>query len=232
MSKLPTHQNNNSTWFWLAFIPVFGGIAIAYAGQKIKQNNLIWAGIGCVIASFLLSSSGIILVIWLSQIGLAVYLKQKFFLINKPIKENFTGRNLKYSSEKKQDKIDINTCSKDDLVYGLGLPIVYANDIEAVRHQGYIFTQIEELSDIAGLPQNYVQKIASLITFTYDLNQELEVSWRRLNAYSQHQLIECGIEQKTAEKIVEERDKNGSYQSVIEVQRRTGIPLSCYQHLI
>ncbi|MEA5510706.1 helix-hairpin-helix domain-containing protein [Crocosphaera sp. UHCC 0190] len=232
MSKLPTHQNNNPTWFWLALVPVLGGVAIAYAGQKIKHNNWIWVGLGCVISSFLLSSSEIILIIWLSQIGLAFYLKQNFFSLENPTKESFPGKNIKYSSGRNQEKIDINTCSKDDLVYGLGLPIVYANDIESVRHQGYIFTSVEELSEIAGLPQNYVKKIASLITFTYDLNQELEVSWRRLNAYSQHQLIECGLEQKAAHKIVEERDKNGSYQSVIDVQRRTGIPLSHYQHLI
>lgn len=143
-------------------------------------------------------------------------------------------RNIKHqnSLNQKKNKIDINTCSKDELVYDLGIPIIYANDIEYLRHQGHLFTYLEELSELAGLPENYIKQLEPFVTFTYDLNKELAISWQRLNVYSQPQLINCGLDQMIAQQIIKEREKNGTYRSVIDVQRRTGIPMSCYRHLI
>ncbi|ACK65025.1 TM2 domain containing protein [Rippkaea orientalis PCC 8801] len=138
-------------------------------------------------------------------------------------------RNL---STKKQTKIDINTCSKDELVYQLNLPIFYANDIDAVRRSGYLFTHVEELHEIAGLPENYIKKLAPLVTFSYDINKEIDVSWQRLNVYSIDQLMRDGLDAKVAQKIVQERDKNGVYKSVIDIQHRTGLPVNYYRHLI
>jgi ABC-type antimicrobial peptide transport system permease subunit len=68
--------------------------------------------------------------------------------------------------------------------------------------------------------------------FSYDINKDFAVSWRRLNLYSIPQLIECGILPNIAEKIVAEREKNGLYNSVIDVKNRTGIPINHYHHLI
>jgi DNA uptake protein ComE-like DNA-binding protein len=130
------------------------------------------------------------------------------------------------------EKIDINTCSKHDLVYALGLSIVYANDIDAVRQEGHIFTHIEELSEIAGLPERYQRTLAPLVTFTYNLHHESDISWRRLNYCSVEELTGEGIEADIARRIVEERDKNGVYRSAIEVRNRAGVPLKTYQQLL
>jgi hypothetical protein len=55
--------------------------------------------------------------------------------------------------------MDINIYSRDEMVWHLGLPILYANDIDAIRTEGYRFTCIEELSEIAGLPESYLPKL-------------------------------------------------------------------------
>lgn len=230
MSQSPNQKN--PVWFWLAWIPIFGGIAIAYAGQKINNNYWIALGIGAVISCLVLSSSPLTMMIWMAQICSSFHLKNQISsqkVINYSRSSNRKKASLRGNS---QVKIDINTCSKDELVYELGLPIVYANDIESVRREGYIFTHVEELSEIAGLPENYITQISAFVTFSYDINKELDVSWRRLNSYSHDELIECGLDSKIAKIIIKERKKKGAYKSVIDVQRRTGIPLSYYHHLI
>jgi DNA uptake protein ComE-like DNA-binding protein len=46
------------------------------------------------------------------------------------------------------------------------------------------------------------------------------------------ELIELGLDPTSAEVICNERALHGSYRSLIEVKRRTGLPLSLYKHLI
>lgn len=129
-------------------------------------------------------------------------------------------------------KLDINNCSKDELVRVLELPIVYANDIESLKNEGYIFTHIEELSDIAGLPKSYLGKLADQVFFAYNANQELEFSWQRLNVMSIEGLIASGLNSDLAQQIVAEREKNGEYRSVIDIKRRTSIPFHNYKTFV
>lgn len=128
--------------------------------------------------------------------------------------------------------LDINTCSKDEMVKILGLPIVYANHIESLQNEGYIFTHLEELSEIAGIPESYLPKIAPLINFSYDEKLENYLSWRRVNTFSQEQLIELGLSMEVAQKIVKERHKNGGYQSVMDIKKRTGFPFHVYRQIV
>ncbi len=225
-------SNHSPKWFWFAFLPFFGGLAIAYVGNKFKNNNLIGLGVTSVIMSFILGYSEVVLLIWLAQIGTAFYLKKQWDVRSGNNQNSLKARRTRKLSGNPQEKIDINTCSKDDLVYCLDLPIVYANDIDAIRSQGYLFTHVEELHEIAGLPENYIRKLSPLVTFSYDINKEADVSWRRLNSYSLEELIQEGLDTKVAQKIVEERQINGGYKSVIDVQIRTGLPLNSYRHLI
>ncbi|MGF1539885.1 MAG: helix-hairpin-helix domain-containing protein [Pleurocapsa sp.] len=217
-------------WVWYSFIPTFGGLAITYAGNKTKTSKWVWLGVGFVASSVLLSTE-LIAVIWLAQIGTAFYLKKNYLIktSGKQISTNdvYTARVI----AKNQEQVDINNCTQNDLVYTLGLPIVYANDIKALVQEGYIFTYLEELSEVAGIPENYLKKIEPLITFSYDINKEADISWRRLNTLSLNDLIACNIEPSAAQKIIEER-KNGTYKSLIDVRKRTGIPINIYQHLV
>ena len=59
----------------------------------------------------------------------------------------------------KKGKIDINQCTKDQMVYDLGLSIIYANDIEILRNEGYIFTDIDELAEVVGIPESVLRRI-------------------------------------------------------------------------
>ncbi|WP_442939951.1 hypothetical protein [Nostoc sp.] len=78
----------------------------------------------------------------------------------------------------------MNECFKHELVNYLGLPIVYANNIESLLNERYVFTHVEELIEIAGIPEKQVARITPLITFSYNYKKEADFSWKRLNTYS------------------------------------------------
>ncbi len=229
LSKLLTKIPN---WVWFSFIPIFGGLSLVYAGNKAKTRSWIWLGLGITGIGCLLSYTEIFPLVWIFQIGTSFYLKKKFLLKTGLKRIAITDRQTANIVAEYRGKIDINTASKDELVYDLDMPIVYANNIEMMRQEGYIFTYVEELTEIAGIPETYVRKIEPLVTFSYNINQDLDISWRRLNSYSKSQLIESGISSEAAGKIVAEREKNGSYNSIIDVKRRTGLGLTYYRHLI
>jgi DNA uptake protein ComE-like DNA-binding protein len=220
---------NNSFWTWLACIPILGGLALVYIGKKTEQSLCINIGLGLTAASFILSSSGIIGLIWIGQIGAAVYFRQRI-LNNYSLKDDRGKANRSLIA--KGQKLDINSCSKDDLVYYLSLPIVYANNIEFLRDKGYIFTHLEELHEIADIPNSYLSRLAPLLEFQYDERKEGILSWRKLNNYSLDELIVCGLEREIAIEIVKERSIKGEYKSVVDLIQRTGLPLHKYRHLL
>lgn len=223
MSKRHSWIEQTPKWVWWSFVPVFGGLAISYAGQETKTKN--WIILGCAItASALILSQveGALSIIWLAQVGTSFFIKDSFLAKNGS--KVLTVANNAHA-------IDVNKCTKHELVHSLGLPIVYANDIESLRNEGHIFTDAEELSELVGVPETTVARIAPLITFSYDYRQEADFSWRRLNANSAEELIAFGLDPKAAKKIVAERER-GEYKSVMDVKRRTGLPFSAYRQIV
>jgi hypothetical protein len=220
-------------WVWWSFFPGLGGLAIAYAGFKAKTPLWIAWGIGICLLSFAFNNSGISGLILIGQVILAFSLKKEYNIKISPrgtlIPEDVETAEL---IAKVKGTIDINTCSKNDMVKVLGLPIVYANNIESLQNEGYVLTYLEELSEIAGIPENQVKKIAPLIHFCYDAKLEHHLSWRRINVLSVEDLILLGLSQKVAKQIVSERKKQGDYKSVIEVKQRTGLPFNSYRQII
>jgi DNA uptake protein ComE-like DNA-binding protein len=229
MTNLSPRSPESFTWIWLSLIPVFGGLAIANAGKIANNKSWISVGLAFTATSLILHAQSVFVMIWFAQIGMGLYILQQ--INSQQLIAGNKTRKISSTLSPNREKIDINTCSKNDLVYQLELPIVYANDIDSVRHEGHIFTHLEELHTIAGLPENYLKKLEPLIIFTYDINKEIDVSWRGLNNYSVREFISLGIEESVASKIVAEREKNGLYRSAIEVRNRTGIPLKYYQQL-
>ncbi|MEH2151318.1 helix-hairpin-helix domain-containing protein [Nostoc sp.] len=219
-------------WVWLSLIPTFGGFAIAYAGYKSKTKTWIAIGIIIPILALALSANSLVFVIWIAQIGVAFYLKKAFLVKmypkNLPVPEEQELANLVATT---RDKVDINECSKHELVNYLGLPIVYANNIESLMNEGYVFTHVEELIEIAGIPEKQVTRITPLITFGYNYKKEADFSWKRLNTYSTDELITCGLDGAIAEQIVAERQQRGEYKSLIDVKQRTGLPFTTYRHI-
>ena len=220
-------------WVWWSAFPAFGGLAIAYAGKKAKTNSWIALGFTLTGVGLLFAETAWFAPMWFVQIGLAIYLKKPFLIKtypkHLPLPEDAQNWSLVANL---REKIDINECSKNELVYRLELPIVYANDIEALRHEGYIFTDLEELTELVGVPQKTVNRIAPLIIFTYDYKKEANLSWRRVNTHSIQELVDCGIDSAVAMKIVNEREKKGTYKTVLDVKRRTGLPLSLYREIL
>ncbi len=230
----PSWFDQTPAWVWCSCIPLFGGGAIAYAGVKSSSHVWIGVGAGFVAAAFIASSISPIAIniIWISQVVTAFALKREYLVRTYP-------RSLALPEEPKlfaaiaahRPKVDINSCSKNDLVNVLGLPIVYANDIELLRNEGHIFTSLEELNQLLEIPNATLKKIEPMVIFTYDYRQESGYSWKRMNRMSVDELIAVGIEPRYAIAIAEERQKNGEFKSIMDIKKRTGVPVSAIQHL-
>lgn len=217
-------------WFWLTMLPVLGGLGIVYAGNKANRHTWLYTGLfvttlGIVLSSYLSHLLGFV---WLSQIAIAFFIKDDYVQIleSKTNKTNLRQADASKILATATEPVDINNCSKDDLVYGLGLPLVYANEIESARNEGYIFTHLEELMEIAAIPESYLAQLEKLIVFNYYQGQATDVSWRRCNHLSEQELIGCNLEPQVAASIVRERNARGIYNSFPDLRKRTGLALA------
>lgn len=232
----PSWFDQTPKWVWWSFLPALGGGAIAYAGVKSGSNIWIGVGAGFVAGAIIFPSvpvlSNFATLIWIAQIATAFALKRDYLVKTYP-------KHLPLPEDPKlfgaiavhRPKVDINTCSKNDLVNALGLPIVYANDIYSLRNEGHIFTSLEELHDILEIPNATLKKIEALVVFSYDYRQESGYSWKRINAMTAAELEGLGLEPNVAEAIAAERQLHGEFKSIMDIKKRTGIPFSAYRHL-
>lgn len=230
----PSWFDQNPAWFWCSFVPVLGGGAIAYAGVKASTNVWIGVGAGFVAAAIIFApiSETLAGLIWVAQIATAFALKReylaKIYPKELPLPED---PKLFAAIAANRPKLDFNSCSKNELVNVLGLPIVYANDIDSLRAEGHIFTSLEELHDILEIPNATLSKIESMVVFSYNYRQEASYSWRRVNSMTTDDLIAMGMESTVAIAIVDERQRRGEFKSVMDIKKRTGIPFSAYRQL-
>ncbi len=231
----PTPKNSPTpAWVWLSLVPVFGSMALVYAGNKANTAKWMYLGAGILTVSLLSTSSAVFYVAWMAQIFISFNIKDAFLrkTAKNPELPGFHNLAQYQAMPIAKAQLDINSCSKDELVRVLGLPIVYANDIESLKNEGYIFTHVEELSEVAGLPESYIGKLAGNVIFTYNSNKEMEYSWQRLNVMSIDELVMAGLNGNVAKKIVAERESNGEYRSVIDIKRRTSIPFHSYKIVV
>jgi len=233
MSDSDSWFNQIPAWVWWSCFPFLGGGAIAYAGNR--ANRKIWIAIGAVFVAVSLAPipSDVIVFIWIAQIATAFMLKREYLIKTYP-------KDLALPDDPKlfaaiaahRPKVDINTCSKNDLVNVLGLPIVYANDIDSLRAEGHIFTSLEELHEILEISNSTLKRIEPMVVFSYDYRQESGYSWKRINSMNVDELIGLGIEPQVAGAIASERQSRGEFKSVMDIKKRTGIPFSAYKHLV
>ena len=228
----PSWFEKTPQWVWLSCVPFIGGGAIAYAG--LKCGSKIWIGIGAgfVAAAIALPSYSFWSLIWFAQIGTAFALKREYLTKTYP-KELPLPEDPKLFARiaATRPKIDINSCTKNDLVNILGLPIVYANDLDSLRSEGHIFTSLEELHDVLGISNETLKKIAPLVIFSYDYRQESSYSWKRINSMTADELIGLGLDAKVATAIAIEREQRGEFKSIMDIKKRTGVPFSAFKHL-
>jgi hypothetical protein len=221
----PSWFDQTPSWVWWSFVPALGGGAIAYAGVKSGSN--IWIGIGAcfVTAGIIFYSSpylsGFATIVWLAQISTAFALKREYlaktYPKHLPLPED---ERLFKAIAANRPKIEINSCSKNDLV-----------NVDSLRAEGHIFTSLEELHDILEIPNSTLQKIAPMVVFSYDYRQESGYSWKRVNSMTADDLMAIGIESNIAIAIAEERQRRGEFKSIMDVKKRTGIPFSAYKQL-
>jgi DNA uptake protein ComE-like DNA-binding protein len=223
-------------WVKLSWIPLLGNGALIWAGLKAKNPLLtiiggaLFAGFGGI---FLTNLYQFIQYIYILQVVIAYSFKTDFLIRTFPdhlALPSDTGLAQKVISWR--GKIDINSCSKDDLVRGLGISLIYANDIFVLRESGHIFTHAEELTEMIGIPESTVNRIKSVITFSYNQMQESYVSWRRANNLSLAELTMIGLELPVAEAIIRERNRGGQYKSIVDITKRTGLPVNSFRPLI
>jgi DNA uptake protein ComE-like DNA-binding protein len=223
-------------WAWLCLCPLFGGLGLVYAGQTSKTPKWTKIGIGITVAAVIVSVINqpfLYLILWVAPFAIAMNIKTTYLIKTAPrgtiLPDN---RQMAQLIADNKGKIDINKCSKDDLVHVLGLPIVYANNIESIKSEGYIFTHIEELTELADVPEKYCEVVEPLIVFTYYDKSNYLSNWQRLNQLPLSELIELGVDRDSAAVIVDERQMRGAYRSLLDVKRRTGLPISLYKHIL
>ncbi len=218
-------------WVYFCCVPFIGGLGLSAGGLRINDYSWILGGGGLVLVSFIVPNAWFVL--WMVQMAIAFSLKQSYLVHTFP--KNYPlprDHQLAQRVLALRPQIDINTCSKDDLVRGLGLPIVYVNDIFALRASGHIFTHLEELTQIVGVPEETLKRIGSAITFSYDPKQESYVSWRRANNFSVEELMAVGLAENVARAIAEGRNRGGQYRSIADISQRTGLPIEAFRALI
>jgi hypothetical protein len=223
-------------WIWWSLCPVFGALTIAYAGYLTKTDKWLQIGGGMGAIVILASISGQSWLVMLAipiQFGIAMSIKNPFLIKSAPRGAILpTDRQTAELIANVRGKVDINKCSKDELVHVLGLPIVYSNNIELIKAEGYMFTHVEELTELADVPEKYCEAIEPMIAFNYYEKIADPIDWQRLNILPMSELVELGLDRSSANIICEERQLHGAYRSLVEVKRRTGLPIAVYKHLL
>jgi Helix-hairpin-helix motif len=223
-------------WVWWSLCPVFGALTIAYAGYLTKTQK--WLKIGGGMSTILLlasltSQSWLIYLAVPIQFAIAMSIKNTYLIKSAPRGAILpTDRETAKLIASIRGQVDINKCSKDDLVHILGLPIAYSNNIELIKSEGYMFTHIEELTGLADVPEKYCEAIEPLIAFNYYEKSLDPIDWQRLNILPMSELVELGLDRDSATIIRNERQLHGAYRSLVEVKRRTQLPINLYKHLI
>jgi hypothetical protein len=223
-------------WIWWSLFPVFGGLTIAYAGYSTKTNKWLQVGGGISAISLLAVLASQTWLMYLAvpiQFAIAMSIKNTYLIKSAPRGTILpTDRQTAKLIASVKGRVDINKCSKDDLVHVLGLPIAYSNNIELLKAEGYMFTHIEELTELADVPTKYCEAIEPMIAFNYYEKSADPIDWQRLNILPMSELIELGLDRETATAICNERQLRGAYRSLVEVKKRTGLPINLYKHLI
>ncbi len=223
-------------WIWWSLCPVFGAMPIAYAGYSTKTDKWLQIGGGMSAVVLLAALAGQSWLVYLAvpiQFGVAMSIKNPYLIKSAPRGAILpTDRQTAQLIADVRGRVDINKCSKDELVHILGLPIAYANNIESLKAEGFMFTNAEELTELADVPEKYWQAIEPMIAFNYYEKSEDPIDWQRLNILPMSELVELGLDRHSATIICNERHSHGAYRSLVEVKRRTGLPIALYKHLI
>lgn len=119
-------------------------------------------------------------------------------------------------------RLDVNQASVDDWLRLPGLSIHQARLLVTLNQSGVQFHCMEDIAAALGLPVQRLQQLAPVLQFCYyDRNSLDAIEPVNLNTASLEQIIQrTNLDPALAEKIVRNRQQQGSYQSWLDLQQR------------
>lgn len=212
------------TWIRWTWVPIVGSLGLLQAGLVTRQRRwiLISIGLGCLgLVAAPLSGWGS-LGAWVAQIVLARVWRRPFLARTYPADWPLPrDPALVREIAPFRDPVDINRCTRHQLVHDLGLPIVYANEIESLRVQGSLMLSVDDLRNLVRLPEETIERLEPVLQFQYYSHEAEAVAWQRLNTDTQAQLVAHGWDPGVAAAIVQER-RRGPFRSPADAGQRVG----------
>jgi DNA uptake protein ComE-like DNA-binding protein len=123
-------------------------------------------------------------------------------------------------------RIDVNQATVDDWLRLPGLSIHQARSLVALRSSGVAFHCIDDIAAALGLPIQRVQPLVPILQFCFyeDEPNLLLPQIVEVNVASAEQLLSVpGIEPELVRWIVSDRQQNGTYRTLVDLQRRLGL---------
>jgi DNA uptake protein ComE-like DNA-binding protein len=119
-------------------------------------------------------------------------------------------------------KIDVNQACVDDWLRLPGISIHQARALVELVEMGLQFLCLEDLAAALSIPINRLKPLEPVLVFSY-YDPESSIAPQRINpnTASLEQLVQIPLlEPSIAEKIVQNRQENGNYRNLADLQRR------------
>ncbi len=121
--------------------------------------------------------------------------------------------------------IDVNQATMDDWLRLPGISIHQARSLVALQHAGVQFHALEDVAAALSLPVQQLQGFAPILKFCYyDRQSPCVVQTVPINTASVEQLTRIpAVDLFLARAIVEQRQRDGRFQSMADVQQRLNL---------
>jgi len=218
-------------WFYGVGLPGWGWLALLWAGYRLKDRWTVLLALGyggATLLGWAVDPLGWLpLVAWIAGIAHMTLMKDRFALqlqLAEPQAAIQTNQQARLAQQVGV-RVDVNRATQDELVYRLNLSILQVNRILELRRAGVMFTSIEELSSQAGIPLSKLKTVEPVLCFAYYELTTSSERWTRVNALSAEQISrEFNVDLELSRRLVLERDRQGSFSSLVELRSRVGIP--------
>ncbi len=208
-------------WLYLAAVPGLGWTALLFAGYQAKQRDWLLAALICgalSVTGLVTGIEGLVSLGWLAAI-LHLYVMRESYQTYYRLVANPTYKTPTTLG------VDLNQATKDQLVYQLNLPITQANKILELRKSGVVFTSIEELAGYTGIALTRLRAVEPIMIFAYHEFGNAYEKWQRINTLNAAEISQAfQLPPELSQRLVQERDQNGLFHSLVELRQRSALP--------
>jgi DNA uptake protein ComE-like DNA-binding protein len=121
-------------------------------------------------------------------------------------------------------KIDVNQASVDDWLRLPGISIHQARQLVALSQAGVAFYSISDLMAVLNIPLQRLQWLAPVLSFQY-YDRELALPSVKINQATADELTQIPqLSPELATEIVTQRERDGKFTDLINLQQRLGLP--------